>query len=613
MNPGNNDSQLLTITSADVLRLIQAHLTEAGLHQTCQTLLEESGVGLAGSAHTQWYSWAVQGQWALILQSLASIDRERAHLDLQLLGQVHEITILELAAEGEWELAYATYRLVQHDLGRQPAEKGEKGDRMTLARLVEQKLADLASRRQKDPKAALPHDYYGTTKTIQQRREDLGTRLQACIPVQPKNRLESLLQQSVKWQVHTGQLPRIRQWWENEDKPSLKKKKRKVFDLVLGEVQVDPTMVGQEPTIASKLKPEHIPVDPYSTILIGKKATVEAAVFLPDGSGLITGSSDGLIEIWDPALQFTKLRMDLPYQQRDELLGHDSSVTALAVSADGTMLASGSVDGTVQVWRLDTGKALRQLTAHDAPIASLSFSPDSSHLLTAGQNGTCREFGLRTSRMMQEYRGHSSYLTSCFYQLQVINDVEVLLVVTSSGDGTVRLWNAKSSETIRVLRPQSLGKLLSVVGSSIVVDHMTSVGDERSPVVHTVVPLHTPINTMIVVPRGMRAFLVNYQGVVLQTFSADIAQGKVFVAAAVSPCNRSLYAVQDDGVCWAFDLTTGEMLQTIRDFGAESTSHAKGSLQVAEISSLIHHPHKHIFGAFSNDKGQKRGKLVLWK
>jgi hypothetical protein len=33
----------------------------------------------------------------------------------------------------------------------------------------------------------------------------------------------------------------------------------------------------------------------------------------------------------------------------------------------------------------------------------------------------------------------------------------------------------------------------------------------------------------------------------------------------------------------------------------------------AEISGMAHHPTNNLLAAFSNHKGQKRGKIVLWK
>ena len=104
----------LTIDSADVIRLIQAHLTECGLHEACKSLREESGIKAAGASHSQWRSFASIGDWGWVLSNLATIDMAR--IPDTLLSAVHEMSILELADLGDFQLAYATLRLVTSQL-----------------------------------------------------------------------------------------------------------------------------------------------------------------------------------------------------------------------------------------------------------------------------------------------------------------------------------------------------------------------------------------------------------------------------------------------------------------------------------------------------------------
>lgn len=631
-------ASVFTASSADVLRLILAHLTECGLHESVRTLQRESGVGMAASLSSQWKQQAMTGQWAAVLQSLAVLDRERSHVDVSLLAAVHEMTILELAELGDWEPAYAVLRLFQQDDGMAASISelcAADNARITVTRSLEQKLAALAADRQKNPHCLVPADFFGTAKRLadakQARREDLGSRLQDTIPKQPLRRLPTLLQQAIKWQSYTGQLPRVRRWWEDDldaevEEPAAKakRKKREVkeFDLVLGEVSVVAPTVGGDVDRNAVAKGKPISED-YATIKFGKRATCGAASFLPDGLGLVTGSSDGLIEIWDTE---GKLRNDLEYQRNDELLGHDNgcAVTALAISTDTAMLASGASDGAVHIWRIDTGKCLRtlQTSAAASGVSSLAFSPEGSHVLSANDDGTCREFGLRTARMLKEFRGHTSYLTTCYYELihpSAPATVIELVVITASGDGSVRIWDGKTTDVLFVLKPISFGlrNSLSKTGSSIVtadVERANTTASEGSPTMHSVLRLHTPANSMILVPRGQRAFLVNYRGTVLRTFHDDSsdAQDKVLVAATVSATNRWLYAAKDDGTCCVFDVSTGKLELTIRDFGSISTSSSTCAAG-AELSFLLHHPSKGIVAAFSSDKGQKKGKLVLWK
>ena len=672
----------ITLEASDTLRLILTHFTECGLPEAARALRQESGVGAAGctrNVHSSLKAWALRGEWGNILESLATLDKARCQkvmapsatsISLEILmAEVHEMTILELAEAGDIRLAFATLRVVEDDLDKIPADvsslssatpdganantsKASKTNEYNLSkkRDLEQRLAALVSLRSlaadageapaKDAPVKIPPDYYGAQTSKQERREDLGTRLTEAIPVVPPSRLPSLLQQAIKWQAYTGELPRIKNHWdedeaivnndntkdgEKSDKRSSKKRKRKVFDLVLGDVEIDPVNVGETPMEdAAPLDP--IPSKPFTTIKFGKKATAESAIFSPDvdSSGtpsttsfsLVTGSSDGLVELYDAHNKYATLRMDLPYQEKDELMGHDdSSVLALSASKDGTMLATGDSLGEVKVWSIATGKCLRTISAHDrSAISCVSFSPDGSHVLTGSQDSNCREFGLRTTRMLKEFHGHSSYIHSCQYVLR--NGGHHLCVVTSSADGTVRIWNAKTSEVMRVFRPVSLGDSLTTVGASLVVDHRSDLTSAAggSPAVHSVLLLHTPAYSMIVVPRGLRAFLVNSHGTVLRTFENDVSTGgKVFVAATVSPSNNWLYCVTEGGDCCCFDTVTGRLEKTLRSFADETTSISRDGSTTAEITSLIHHPHKGVLAAFSNDKGQKKGQLVLWK
>jgi WD40 repeat-containing protein SMU1 len=614
MSPSASQKSALPIPAADILRLILSHLLEAGLTKAASALSEESGVGLAGSLHhpNNWIFHCASGNYSLILEQLALIDRTRARISLDLLASVHELAILEVA-EGDLSVAVSMLRVMYTDLQESTVTSEsdhEPGKKISRARLLDQKLADLANRRAKDPSATVPKDwYYAGSK--QDMRDKVGKTLAKAIPHQPTRRLTALLQQAVQWQAYTGELPLIKQWWKEDlepiyqDQPK-KKKRKKQFDIVLGQVAVDAEFVD-EATAETELAEKHeaLPKDPFSIIKLGKKVTCNSAVFLPDASGLVTGSSDGFIEIWDEAHQYTQLKLDLPYQQAEELMGQDAAVTSLAVSNDGAILASGSSEGRVLIWRIDTGKCLRTVEAHQASISCLAFSPDASHVLTSSRDGLVREFGLRTARMLKEFSGHGSFVSHVSYQLIG----QQRFIVTASGDGTVRLYGNASLDAIRILRPALLGDSTVNVGTSIIADpHRLDADAAGSTTIHSVLHMHTPASTMIIVPRGDRAFMVSYLGDVVRTFGDASVGGKMFVAAAVSPSNRLLYCVTEDGVCCIFAVKSGEIIDSIRGFGEQTARSAN-----AEITSMICHPNKNVIAAYSNHVGQSRGQVVLWK
>ena len=252
---------------------------------------------------------------------------------------------------------------------------------------------------------------------------------------------------------------------------------------------------------------EPIAKEYYERVKFGKSATCESAIFF--SKGLITSSSDGLIEVWDG--RYSDLNTSDFAFQKDSVMGHSSSVLCMTLSNDSELLASGDDTGRVKVWKLANGKCLRQYQAHDgSPVTCLDLSRDSSRLLTASSDGTCREFGLVSQTILQEYNGHTSYIHHCSYFIEWNGTDATSWVVTGSADGTVRLW--QKGQCIRILQPRSKTK-------SFVVDETTLLTE--NPAIHTILAIPNNENQILVVPRSNTAYLLTLDGTVLQSYSSS--------------------------------------------------------------------------------------------
>jgi WD40 repeat protein len=64
-------------------------------------------------------------------------------------------------------------------------------------------------------------------------------------------------------------------------------------------------------------------------------------------------------------------------------LSRRSPVKSIAFAPDGRSVASGSDDGTIQLWDLASGKELRRLEGHAGTVYSVAFAPDGRHLAWA--------------------------------------------------------------------------------------------------------------------------------------------------------------------------------------------------------------------------------------
>ncbi|MFO0593767.1 MAG: serine/threonine-protein kinase [Myxococcaceae bacterium] len=107
-------------------------------------------------------------------------------------------------------------------------------------------------------------------------------------------------------------------------------------------------------------------------LLFGHVEAVKALAASADGKKLASGSSDHTIRLWDVE-QGAVLRV---------LQGHTASVNALAMSADGSTLFSGGEDNVVLRWNLATGASERWLELPDA-INALTLAPDGRALAIA--------------------------------------------------------------------------------------------------------------------------------------------------------------------------------------------------------------------------------------
>lgn len=103
---------------------------------------------------------------------------------------------------------------------------------------------------------------------------------------------------------------------------------------------------------------------------------VNAVAYLKDGR-VATAGADAHIAVWTPG-----------QQQPDKVFdGHTAPIASLAVSPDGTMLASASWDRTVRLWPL-AGGAPRVLEGNMQNVNGVAFTPDGKNVVSAGYDGT---------------------------------------------------------------------------------------------------------------------------------------------------------------------------------------------------------------------------------
>lgn len=108
---------------------------------------------------------------------------------------------------------------------------------------------------------------------------------------------------------------------------------------------------------------------------------------------------------------------------------------AIAFHPNGKYLATGSVDQTIRLWCITSGKLLRVLTDCRLPIHKITFSPNGKWLAAAGEESRVRIFDLATSSQIYELKDHPSAVSD------VIWHADNQMLATATVSGVIRLYD----------------------------------------------------------------------------------------------------------------------------------------------------------------------------
>jgi WD40 repeat protein len=115
-------------------------------------------------------------------------------------------------------------------------------------------------------------------------------------------------------------------------------------------------------------------------VLQGHSGIVYGLAFTSDSRRLLSGSDDGTLRLWDvESTQCTRV-----------LKGYADSLYDLAWSPDGTKLASAGAQSVVSIWEVASARRDRVLAGHRLPVYGLAWSPDDSLLASSGWDSDIR-------------------------------------------------------------------------------------------------------------------------------------------------------------------------------------------------------------------------------
>jgi hypothetical protein len=122
--------------------------------------------------------------------------------------------------------------------------------------------------------------------------------------------------------------------------------------------------------------------------------------------------------------------------------GHGSHVNRVAFSPNGTLLATGSDDTTIKLWRVSDGAFVRTLAGHTSSVNSIAFSPDGTLLVLGSSDRTVRLWRVSDGTLARTLSGHTNWVNAGGLRLglQGVRTIEnPLLQVPPARRGTEHL------------------------------------------------------------------------------------------------------------------------------------------------------------------------------
>lgn len=218
----------------------------------------------------------------------------------------------------------------------------------------------------------------------------------------------------------------------------------------------------------------------------GEDKPVTSICNLPDGTGLVCGSEDQTLRIfnytWSRVADDGQTRTELKLVEDRQIkfqdgitcarvssnqklvavalldstvrihfldtfkyfltmYGHKFPVTSMDISDDSTLIATGSADKNIKIWGLDFGDCHKSIFAHQDIVSCVKFVPKTHHLFSCSRDKTIKQWDCDLFIKIQTLRKHQAEI----WCMDISSNGKYL--VTSSHDRSLRLYR-KTEEIV---------------------------------------------------------------------------------------------------------------------------------------------------------------------
>jgi cytochrome c len=336
---------------------------------------------------------------------------------------------------------------------------------------------------------------------------------------------------------------------------------------------------------------------PAHAQLRGHGGPVRAVAISADGTRAVSGSFDT-----------SAIRWSLARNAAEQVLRfHEGAVNAVVVLKDGRIATAGE-DARIAIWTTGETRPARVLEGHTAPIVSLAVSPDGTTLASAAWDSKVRLWPLAGGepRVLEGHKDNAN---------GVAFTPDGRSVVTAGYDATIRIWPLGGGPPIIRTLPTPLNSVAVAPGGEIVtagadglVYFLSPTGEPRGEVESG----QTPIIAVAIAPDGSRVAAAGIRGSVAVIERAQRKHERTLVgpglpvwSVAFLPDNRTMVTGGTDRMVRRWDAISGEHLGEVNVGGPADPLAAYADEPGAQVYRACVACH-----TLSHDEGNRAGPTL---
>ena len=173
---------------------------------------------------------------------------------------------------------------------------------------------------------------------------------------------------------------------------------------------------------------------------------ITTAIFAPDGTYVVTTSTDDTARVWD-----------LRAEGERAILRHlDGNVVSASFSTDGTRLVTATEGSSALVWHTDTWVKEVGVVGALNPATGASFDPDTKFVVVASRDRNAHIYHADNGLRLAILSGHQDGLTTAAFS------PTGTALVTASEDGSARIWDPGTEDLLQVVGTHGEGAVRRV-------------------------------------------------------------------------------------------------------------------------------------------------------